>query len=412
MLNKLSAALASMTERGDHIICAVSGGADSVAMLFGMYLLKDRMGFRLSAAHFNHRLRGEESDADEAFVRNFCDRYDIPLAVGSGEIVSGAKGLEAAARDARYGFLRSLPGKIATAHTADDNAETVLMHILRGSGLKGLGAITPVSGNLIRPMLNITRQEVEDFLAEYYLPHREDSSNSTDQFLRNRIRHEIMPVFKAENPSFSENVSAMAQRLRRDEEFLQAQLSDSLPPVSELRRMHTALRTRYLERFLKCSGIPEPEQIHISIAENLVFSDKPSARADFPGGVVITRNYDTLQVCRSDAVPESAELAVPGVTELPAWGIRVSCGESGEGFRVEPSGSLRIRTRQPGDSMRLSGGSKSLKKLMIDRKIPASDRPYLPILADDRGVIAAYGLGVNLDRVTEAEGITIQIEEI
>lgn len=162
---------------GDTVICAVSGGADSVAMLFALYLLREKLGITLEAAHFNHNLRGEESLRDETFVRELCARYEIPLHVASGEIHPGKKGLEAAARDARYAFLESLPGKIATAHTADDNAETILMHLVRGTGLKGLGGIAPQRGKLIRPMLGITRREVEDFLAEWHLPHVEDSTN-------------------------------------------------------------------------------------------------------------------------------------------------------------------------------------------------------------------------------------------
>ena len=151
---------------GDEIVCAVSGGADSMALLFGLYLLREKLDIRLSAAHFNHHLRGEESDRDEQFVRDFCDRFEIPLYAGGGEIVTSGKGLEAAARDARYAFLKSLPGKIATAHTADDNAETVLLHLVRGTGLKGLGAIAPQNGSVIRPMLSCTRQQVEAFLEE------------------------------------------------------------------------------------------------------------------------------------------------------------------------------------------------------------------------------------------------------
>ena len=191
MQNKLLAFLRehAMVQPGDRVICAVSGGADSVALLFSLYLLKEKLDFRLSAAHFNHNLRGEESNRDEQFVRDFCSHYEIPLLVGSAKVTSGKKGLEAAARDARYSYLRSLPGKIATAHTADDNAETVLMHLIRGTGLKGLGGITPVRGNVIRPMLKVTRQDVESFLEEWCLSHIEDSSNETDAFLRNRIRH-------------------------------------------------------------------------------------------------------------------------------------------------------------------------------------------------------------------------------
>ena len=169
-----------MTQPGDRVVCAVSGGADSVALLFALYLLKEKLGITLEAAHFNHQLRGEESDRDEAFVRELCDRYDIPLHIGSAEVKAGKKGLEAAARDARYGFLCSLSGKSATAHTADDNAETVLMHLVRGTGLKGLGGIMPVNGNLIRPMLTVTRQEVLAFLEEYHVAYVTDSSNQTD----------------------------------------------------------------------------------------------------------------------------------------------------------------------------------------------------------------------------------------
>ena len=128
---------------GDRVVCAVSGGADSVAMLFALYLLKEKLDIRLEAAHFNHHLRGEESQRDEKFVRDFCSRYDIPLHLGGAQVQPGKKGLEAAARDARYAFLQSLDGNIATAHTADDNAETVLLHLIRGTGLKGLGGIAP-----------------------------------------------------------------------------------------------------------------------------------------------------------------------------------------------------------------------------------------------------------------------------
>ena len=205
MLNKLLAFIRqqALICPGDQITVAVSGGADSVALLFGLYLLREKLNIELSAAHFNHGLRGQESDGDEDFVRQLCDRYDIPLTVGRGSVQSGKKGLEAAARDARYGFFATLDGKIATAHTADDNAETVLLHLIRGTGLKGLGAIAPQRGNVIRPMLSVTRQEVEAFLAEYCLTYRTDSSNETDQFLRNRLRHHVMPLLRQENPKIS-----------------------------------------------------------------------------------------------------------------------------------------------------------------------------------------------------------------
>lgn len=412
MLNKLAAFLREqeLVAPGDTVVCAVSGGADSIALLFGMYLLKERLDIRLEAAHFNHHLRGAESDADEAFVQEFCGRYDIPLHLGGAQIASGAKGLEASAREARYAFLRSLPGKIATAHTADDNAETVLMHLLRGTGLKGLGAIAPVNGSVIRPMLGITRQEVEAFLQEYYLPHREDSSNAGDDFLRNRLRHRVMPLLRTENPQFAESTSAMALRLRQDESFFQQMLEAQMPPVSRLRTLHPAIRLRYLERFLKENGIPEPEQSHLAMAEALVFSEKPSARADFPGGVVIARNYDILERREGRTVPEP--VIVTCSMELPQWGVRVILNSAEGGYGITPVGALCIRSRQAGDSLRLSGGTKSLKKRMIDQKIPAQLRDHVAVLADDRGVIAVDGMGFHLDRIEAEPTVYIRMESL
>ena len=402
MLNKLSAALRELVQPGDTLVCAVSGGADSVALLFGMYLLREKLQLRLSAAHFNHHLRGAESDEDEAFVREFCARYEIPLTVGGAFVKPGRKGLEAAAREARYDFLRGLPGNIATAHTADDNAETVLMHLLRGTGLKGLGGIAPVNGPLIRPMLNITRQEVEAFLLEYALPNREDSSNASDDFLRNRVRHHVMPLLRSENPGVSLSLSATAQRLRQDEEYLRSRLEPELPVVSRLRSMPQSLQSRYLERFLKENGVPEPEQAHIDAARGLLYSDKPSARLDFPGGRMLARDYDRLRVLTPAQPPEEGIVSVPGTTALPQWGIRVTCGETPNGgFGVKPQGTLRVRSRKAGDEIRLSGGTKSIKKLMIDRKISAPLRDKIPILADEKGVLWAGFFGRNLQRAEE-----------
>lgn len=403
MLNKLRAFLKeqALLSPGDRVIAAVSGGADSVAMLFALYLLRDELGITLEAAHFNHHLRGAESDRDEAFVTDFCGRYDIPLHLGSGRIVPGKKGLEAAARDARYAFLRRLPGKVATAHTADDNAETVLMRLIRGTGLKGLGAIAPVSGNVIRPMLTVTRDDVEAFLEEYALPHVEDSSNGTDDFLRNRIRHGILPLMRAENPRIGENLSAMALLLRQDEACLQAMIpEEQVPDVSRLKAMEPALRRRALERFLKAQGVREPEQIHILQAEQLLYHWSPSAAMQFPGGVTIGRQYDRL--VRLECAPELPEtrLSVPGETCIGGKRFvseyATDLEERPDSVLVCPVGALTVRSRRSGDTMRLPGGTRSLKKMYIDRKIPASQRAAVPVLADDRGVLAVFGIGTDI----------------
>lgn len=418
MLNKLLEFIRryGLISPGDRVICAVSGGTDSVALLVALYLLRENLGITLEAAHFNHRLRGEESDGDEAFVKALCDRYEIPLHLGSGQIVPGKKGLEAAAREARYAFLRGLPGKIATAHTADDNAETVLLHLVRGTGLKGLGGIAPVNGRVIRPMLTVTRREVELFSAEYALPHREDSTNATDLFLRNRIRRKVMPLLAQENPSLAETMSTMALGLREDEKYLSQMAGEALPAVTELREMHPALRVRALERFLKENGVPEPEKRHIALMEQLVFSDKPSARADFPGGVVIARRYDTLEAL-GEAQP-LPERALEGGLELPELGLRAVCITAEEivntpdTFTVVPRGKMVIRSRCPGDRIRLSGGTKSLKKLFIDRKIPARQRNQIPVVCDEAGILGVYGIGADRNRIPQTlPAVTIRFEK-
>ncbi len=421
MLNKLSAAIAryGMLSGGETVICAVSGGADSMALLWGMYLLREKLGIHVEAAHFNHHLRGEESRRDADFVREFCDFHSIVLHMGQGQVTSGAKGLEAAAREARYDFLNSLDGVIATAHTADDNAETVLMHLIRGTGLRGLGGITPTNGRLIRPMLDITRQEVDAFLAENYIDHVEDSSNGTDAFLRNRIRHRVMPLLQAENPSIGLNLSAMAQRLRQEEALMQ-ELADAVDvhDVAQLRSLPPAMVRRAMERLLKQSGMPEPSASHIAQAQALVWTEKPSAFSVFPGGLTLRRNYDRLEVGQEPVVLEPAELPIDGTLVLEQIGVAVRCRMAEETknlpneFTVCPAGRMVVRSRISGDAMRFSGGTKSLKKQFADRKIPAAQRLAIPVVADEQGVLGVCGFGANLDRIHGRPLVCISFEEI
>lgn len=422
MLNKLLDMIRryEMVQPGDRVICAVSGGADSVALLLAMYLLKEKLDICLEAAHFNHQLRGEESDRDETFVRQLCDRYDIALHVGSAEVKPGKKGLEAAARDARYAFFATLEGKIATAHTADDNAETVLMHLVRGTGLKGLGGISPVRGNLIRPMLLVTREQVLAFLEEYHQNFVVDSSNETDAFLRNRLRHRVMPLLRQENPRLSENLSSMAMRLRYDEEVLRQTLdcSDGLD-VQQVKTMHPALRSRAISEFLQQSGVREPDAAAISKTEALLFSDKPSAKAVFPGGITVCRRYEKLVSIRETLPLEQIPLQCPGAVVLPQLGLRIICEDAtsvindSSTFTVIPQGQIVVRARRSGDVMTLPGGTKSLKKLLIDRKIPADSRDRIPVIADDNGILGVYGIGPSRIRCADhLPAMQIRIESI
>ena len=241
---------------GSAVLCAVSGGADSVCLLHALYRLRPRLGFSLAAAHYDHQLRGEESRRDAAFVEQFvalcCGAQrlpdgrvlpPVPLFLGSGDVAGQARargtGLEETARDMRYAFLRQAAreagaDRIATAHTADDNAETLLLHLARGTGLRGLGGIPPARGALIRPLLSTSRQEVEDYLAYYALPHMEDSSNASDDFARNRIRHQVIPVLEELFPGFLARTGESMSLLRADEDCLTGlarALADQASPV-------------------------------------------------------------------------------------------------------------------------------------------------------------------------------------
>lgn len=420
MLSKLLKQLRryEMVAPGDRVICAVSGGADSMALLWSFYLLREKLDIELAAVHFNHGLRGAESDRDEAFVRNFCDCYDIPLFVGSGAVKAGKKGLEAAAREARYGFFATLDGKIATAHTADDNAETVLMHLIRGTALDGLGGIAPINGSVIRPLLGITRNEIVAFLNEYHISYVEDSSNAGDAFLRNRLRHHVMPLLKQENPRLTENLSEMAMSLRLEAAALNA--ADAVgTDVPALRQMASAQRNRALARFLKENGVPEPERSHIRMVESLVFSEKPSAWATFPGGVIIGREYDRL-VRREKTSPIETKVLEPGQTvELPEQGLRICYAPATEicntkdVFTVDTQGPILLRSRQEGDAIRLNVGTQRLKKLFVDRKIPAALRESIPVFADAQGVLGVAGIGANVDRLAKSlPAMQIRLESL
>ena len=225
------------------VLCAVSGGADSVCLL---HRLKERGDLRLFCAHYDHRLRGGESRRDADFVRRLCAAWDIPYFEGSGDVAAYAKSAslstETAARVLRYAFLEKTAADcgadfIATAHTASDNAETMLLHLCRGSGTRGLGGIPPRRGQIIRPILAMTRSDVEDYLQTHSLPHVEDSSNALDEAARNRIRHHAIPAMKSVNEAFERSALRTARLLRADEEYLQGEARRALERIREGSRL-------------------------------------------------------------------------------------------------------------------------------------------------------------------------------
>jgi tRNA(Ile)-lysidine synthase len=219
-----------------------------------------------------------------------------------------------------------------------------------------------------------------------------------------------MPLLKKENPRLALSLSETALRLRQDDTFLEENaLERETNDVFMLRAMPQALRSRVLGNLLRKWGIREPEHRHIAMAEALVFADNPSARACLPGNITLERCYGILRKVPRQEVSEAAVVNCPGVTELPQWNLRIICRQTESGLR--PHGTVVVRSRQSGDEIRLPGGKKSLKKLFIDRKIPVSQRPWVPVLADEGGVLAVHGLGVNLDRV-ENPGMHFLFEEI
>ena len=196
---------------GATLVCAVSGGKDSVCLLHVMLSLQKELSITVEAAHLNHQLRSAESDRDEAFVRNLCDSLGVRLTVSRADVLSRCKqtgeSVEEAARVLRYQFFESLGKPVATAHTQDDNLETVLLNLVRGTALRGLCGIPPKRGRIIRPMLCVSRAEVTAYLEQHALSHVEDSSNASSLPLRNRLRHEVVPLLARENPKLSSTVS-------------------------------------------------------------------------------------------------------------------------------------------------------------------------------------------------------------
>ena len=310
-----AAVLASIREHGmllgaDRVVCALSGGADSVCLADVMLSLAPELGVRVECAHFNHRLRGEESLRDEEFVRAWCEERSVRCHFGSGDAAAFGRdrgmSVEEAARTLRYAFLESLGDgrtRIATAHQADDQAETLLLNLIRGSGLKGLGGIPPVRGRVIRPLLDVTRQEVLIYLHERQLTFVEDSTNGDVSFRRNRLRHEVLPLLRELNPAFSQACGRTSRLLREDEALLASlaegavtrEGGDALLSVPELLSMPGPLAARALRQALGGFGV-QPEEKHIAALLALAASENPSARIDLPGRILARRQYDRLLI--------------------------------------------------------------------------------------------------------------------
>jgi len=422
-----------MLPRGGTVLCAVSGGADSVYLLHRLSLLRAPFDcdFTLVAAHYNHLLRGAESDRDEAFVRQFVedlvptgslhtwrrDGEEVPvppvkLIVGRGDVGAEArrqrKGIEETAREMRYAFLfetaRAVGADvIATAHTADDNLETLLLHLVRGAGLQGLTGIQPRQEMLVRPLLSTTRREIEDYLRLYGIPYVEDSSNADEGYARNRMRRQVVPLLEGFNPALRENSIDTIRYLRADNDCLNAQAAELTRQarVTEesvsvdagiIAGAPAALAPRAVRQLLGLltGGSTDYAAAHLEAVVLLCRGNDPSAEARLPGGVSARRVYGKLLLTnRPDPPPLEAFAPRRGENPVPGtlWTLCLD---------AEPWPGLVVRPRQTGDELVLPGRPRrSLKKLFIDRKVPRRSRERIPVLADGDGVIALAGFGPN-----------------
>ena len=404
-----------MKERGS-VLAAFSGGADSSCLLV---LLRDWCrdnGVDLAAVHVNHMIRGEEADRDEAFCRDRCRELGIPLTVRRVDVPALAKekglGLEECAREVRYACFDELAGEdglIATAHNRNDNAETVLFRMARGTGLRGLTGIPERRGMLVRPLLNVSRERIEAYLSERAIPHVEDETNAEDEYARNRIRHHVLPELEKVHGGAGENIARMTRSLAEDEAYLTSLAADwlSAQPSDELSAAALAalprpIAVRALRRWLGEDVSAE----HLEAALSLCQAG-PSAVLDLPGRRLCRRN-DALTLTEPEATPLPERMLVPGGTLLlPEAGLVCECRECAPGEEIQISfntfsfscanicGTLSITRRFAGDKLSLWGGrgTHSVKKWMIEAKIPRAERESVPVVRDEQGILAVYGMG-------------------
>ena len=324
-----------MLPSGARVLCAVSGGADSMCLLQLLHGLEEERGIRVFAAHFEHGLRGEESLRDMAFVENWCREQKIPCLAERGDTRALAEkehlGLEEAARKLRYAFLERAADhfgcdRIATAHTADDNAETVLLNLVRGSGTKGLGGIPPRRGNIVRPLLETDRAEIEAYLKAQGVPHVEDSSNESLDFSRNRLRREILPLLREMNPALNDALGRTAALLRRDDSFLRGLAEEWLDrnfdgeslPLGELRKLHPAVASRAVKKLCPRSLSAAQTESVLRFAEGteLGYLDLPGLRLRREQGRLYLQTEQPPEI-----VPRRIEIGK--TTDFPELGLRV-----------------------------------------------------------------------------------------
>lgn len=418
----------SLFSQGDRIAVGVSGGADSVALLRFLAALRPQFGWDLVVCHIHHGLRGAEADRDECFVRALAEQLGLPCAVSRIDAAALALrdhiSVEEAGRTARYAFFAQTAGeggRIATAHTLDDSIETVLMNLVRGTGLRGLCGIPRIRGNIVRPLLDCTRAEVEDYLGALGQPYCTDSTNLTDDYTRNRIRHDILPRLCALNPNFPGAMARMLPRLAAQQaltDCLAAQSAQQLQAAcgglsrQGLSALPEPVCDRLLLRLLEQNRLPVSAAAVERMTETLRTGGKLdlAARSWFfvaqgdlaaviyapPGGippVPVPLPQEETPVILPFSPQKSLKLTlcnkiVANTSEkfnISLLKYAIDCD------RIK--GYSFMRTRRPGDTFIVGKKQLSLGEAWAASGIPALLRPALMVLADEQGVLWAEGIG-------------------
>lgn len=419
--------------KGYNVMCAVSGGADSMAMLVLMRELAYTLHISVSAAHLNHSLRGPESDRDENFVRNFCADNEVPFYCEridvKEEAIKCKKGIEETARELRYAFferarLELRADVVATAHTANDNFETMLLNLVRGTGILGLCGIPPRRARIIRPLLRVERQEVLNYLQKKGIGYVTDSSNLSNEYSRNKIRNNVVPQLFELNPTVFLSARVAADALTADADFILAEakkiavqgsvlenglsintkrLTDSHPAVAG-----RAIRLLF-EQLAGSSG--ELTFLHVSDVLRLCAGNHPSKKVSLPGSITAARRYSELILSKNgNDKREIKEISLisPGKYDIYDTDYCVEYKKMDKNLKIynlshtflidcgKINGCLVVRSRKEGDTLALSGRrTKTLKKLFIEEKIPIDKRDLVPVIADETRVVAVYGFGVD-----------------
>ena len=399
---------------GSTVLCAVSGGADSVCLLDLVRRLGD---VRCLCAHFDHRLRGAESARDAAFVESLCAEWNIPFFLGSGDVRSYAaahgESIETAARTLRYAFLRRIAAEqgadcIATAHNLNDNAETILFRMARGTGLRGLTGIPAERDGIVRPLLQTPRCDIEAYLASRGIPHAEDATNADRDAARNRVRLDLLPALEAVHPGAAAGITRMSETLAEDEAYLTALAEETLAHWGgeirggELRALPRSIARRVLSLWLGGELSRERFDALLRFA-----GGTGRGVLELPGSRRVRREFGVLRLGEAAAPPLDERPIVPGQPLIYPGQWKISCERCTAGAEIQTSfntfcfscanicDTLTVTSAAAGDTivLRRRAGTRSVSKLLGEVRVPASQRPGVPVVRDARGVLAVYGVG-------------------